>query len=299
MTSSGEQVQGRRVLTGLIGSGIQASLSPAMHMHEGGEQGLEYHYELFDLDRIAGGAAMLPSLIESARDRGFAGLNITHPCKQTVLPLLDGLSDDARALGAVNTVVFQEGKRIGHNTDWWGFAESFRRRLSDVATEKVVQLGAGGAGAAVAYAMLKMGAQSLAIFDIDVRRMNSLVAALAQIFPSRQVTAVSDLTDAMSGADGLVHATTTGMTKNPGLPLPAALLNARMWVAEIVYFPLETQLLKTARAVGCRTLDGGGMAIFQAVGAFRLFTGIAPDAERMTRHFESLTRRPVVFATAD
>ena len=289
----------RRVLAGLIGSGIQQSLTPALHMEEGAAQGLNYRYELLDLDRIDGGVTALPALLASAQERGLAGLNITHPCKQIILPMLDSLSDDAKALGAVNTVVFTEGRRVGHNTDWWGFAESFKLGLQEAAVQHVVQLGAGGAGAAVAYAMLKLGAQRLDIYDIDHAKMRALVALLSDLFPSRQITAVLDLRAAMLDADGLLHATTTGMAKNPGLPLPADMLRASQWVVEIIYFPLQTQLLKTARSIGCRTLDGGGMAIYQAVGAFRLFTGIAPDAQRMAQHFDSLARRPVSLAAAE
>ena len=290
MTSARPAANTSRVIAGLIGSGIQASLTPALHMQEGAEQGLGYRYELFDLDKIDGGTAALATTLESAEARGFAGLNITHPCKQTVLPMLDGLTEDAAALRAVNTVVFSNGRRIGHNTDWWGFAESFRRGLRDVPADVVVQLGAGGAGAAVAYAMLKLGTRSLEIFDIDAARTAALVGNLSALFPKQRITAVSNLNDAMGRADGLVHATTTGMAKNPGLPLPAQLLESRHWVAEIVYFPLETELLKTAKALGCRCLDGGGMAVYQAVDAFRLFTGITPDATRMARHFDSLAR---------
>jgi shikimate dehydrogenase len=289
----------RRVLAGLIGSGIQQSLTPALHMQEGSLQGLDYRYEILDLDRIHGGVTALPTLLASAQERGLAGVNITHPCKQIILPLLDSLSDDARALGAVNTVVFSDGRRAGHNTDWWGFAESFKLGLQGASLQRVVQLGAGGAGAAVAYAMLKLGAQRLDIFDIDTPKMRALVALLQELFPSREVAAVTDLRTVMAAADGLVHATTTGMSKNPGLPLPADLLRASQWVVEIIYFPLQTQLLKTARSIGCRTLDGGGMAIYQAVGAFRLFTGIAPDAERMAGHFDSLARRPAALAAAE
>lgn len=287
------------VKAGLIGSGIQQSLTPALHMEEGAEQGLNYRYELFDLDRIAGGAKALPALLATAQERGFAGLNITHPCKQTILPLLDSLSDDAKALGAVNSVVFRDGRSVGHNTDWWGFAESFKQGLHDAALGHVVQLGAGGAGAAVGYAMLKLGAQRLDIFDIDRARMQALVTSLSALFPSRQVNMVSDLGAAMAAADGLVQATTTGMAKSPGLPLPADMLRATQWIVEIIYFPLVTQLLKTARNLGCRTLDGGGMAIYQAVGAFQLFTGIAPDAQRMARHFDRLARQPKALATAE
>jgi shikimate dehydrogenase len=290
---------GSRVLVGLIGSGIQASLSPALHMQEGAEQGFEYQYELFDLDRLAGGQHSLSSLIDAAQIRGFAGLNVTHPCKQTVLPLLDELSDDARVLGAVNTIVFSNGRRVGHNTDWWGFAESFRRGLDGASVRRVVQLGAGGAGAAVGYAMLKLGAETLDVYDIDAARMRTLVSTLSALFPSQRIREVSDLRAVVPQADGLVHATTTGMMKNPGLPLPIELLTSRHWVVEIVYFPLETELLKAARTIGCRTLDGGGMAIFQAVGAFRLFTGVSPDAERMARHFDQLARRPTKYTATD
>ena len=212
---------------------------------------------------------------------GFAGLNITYPCKQAVIPLLDALSEEARALNAVNTVVIGDGKLVGHNTDWSGFAEGFRRGLPHARLDRVVQLGAGGAGAAVAYAALKLGVRELTVFDVDPARSAQLAASLG-------VKVGSNLAAAMAEADGLIHCTPTGMAKMPGLPLDAGLLQARHWVAEIVYFPLETELLRVARAKGCRTLDGSGMAVYQAAGAFRLFTGLEPDAERMMRIFKSM-----------
>ena len=289
----------RRLSAGLIGSGIQASLTPALHMQEGVEQGLDYRYELFDLDRLNGSVSSLAPLLNAAKDQHFAGLNVTHPCKQMVLPLLDGLSEDAKALGAVNTIVLDEGIAMGHNTDWWGFAESFRLGLAGAPLKQVVQLGAGGAGAAVAYAMLKLGAQQLSIFDVAEDRTAALVARLSGQFPQQKVIAVTDLASSMASTDGLVHATPTGMAKNPGLPLSAELLSPKHWVVEIVYFPIETELLRHARSIGCRALDGGGMAVYQAVGAFRLFTGLEPDAARMTRHFDTLARRPRAIEAAD
>ncbi|WP_034851967.1 shikimate dehydrogenase [Inquilinus limosus] len=276
------------IRVGLIGAGIQASRTPALHMREGAERGLRYEYDLIDLEVLGRGVEALPELVAAAERRGFAGLNVTHPCKQAVIPLLHALSDDARALGAVNTIVFADGRRIGHNTDWWGFAESFRRGLPDVRRDRAVQLGAGGAGAAVAHAALSLGIGELAIFDVDQGRAEAMAAGLSARFGAGRAVAGADLAAAMAAADGLIHATPTGMARYPGLPLPAELLAPRHWVAEIVYFPLETELLRTARARGCRTLDGGGMAVFQAVEAFRLFTGVAPDADRMTRHFASL-----------
>jgi shikimate dehydrogenase len=104
--------------------------------------------------------------------------------------------------------------------------------------------------------------------------------------------ACADLAAAVRAADGVVNCTPVGMAELPGTPLPVALLRPEPWVAEIVYFPLETRLLRAARAIGCRTPDGGGMAVFQAAGAFRPFTGVAPDAERMLRHVAAMSRPP-------
>jgi shikimate dehydrogenase len=279
---------GASVLCGLIGAGIQASRTPAMHEREADEQGLRCVYKLIDLDRLGLGVEALPELLTAAKRMGFAGLNITYPCKQAIIPLLDELSDDARALNAVNTVVIRDGRLIGHNTDWSGFAEGLRRGLPDAKLDRVVQLGAGGAGAAVAHAMLTLGAKRLVVFDVDEARSGELAASLSERFGAGRAAGGTDLSAAMAEADGLVHCTPTGMAKLPGLPLDAGLLDRRHWVAEIVYFPLETELLRVARAKGCRTVDGGGMAVFQAVGAFRLFTGVEPDAERMRRHFLSM-----------
>jgi len=275
-------------LCGLIGAAIQDSRSPALHEREAEAQGLRYVYRLIDLDRLGAGADALPELLTAAKRMGFDGLNVTYPCKQAVVPLLDELSEDACALGAVNTVVIRDGRLIGHNTDGSGFAEGFRRGLPDAKLDRVVLLGAGGAGTAVAHAALTMGVQELAIFDIAAERSKALAARLCSRFGGGRAVALADPVIAMPVADGLIHCTPTGMAKSPGLPLDAEVLRPFHWVAEIVYFPFETELLRVARAKGCRTLDGGGMAVFQAVGAFRLFTGIEPDAERMLRHFRSM-----------
>ena len=145
------------LLAGLIGYGIQGSLTPAMHEQEGAAQGLRYVYRRIDLQALGLGVEALPELLTAAERTGFDGLNITFPCKQAVIPLLHELSDDAAALGAVNTVVLRDGRRIGHNTDASGFAEGFRRGLPDVTLDRVVQVGAGGAGSAVAQARGQAG----------------------------------------------------------------------------------------------------------------------------------------------
>ncbi|MFF7734177.1 shikimate dehydrogenase [Streptomyces sp. NPDC007984] len=270
-------------LVGLIGSGIGPSLSPALHEREAGRQGLRLVYRLIDIDTLGVPPGAVGDLLRAARDLGFDGLNITHPCKQLVIEHLDGLAPQAEALGAVNTVVLQDGRAVGHNTDVTGFAASFARGLPDAPLERVVQLGAGGAGAAVAHAMLTLGAGRVTVVDALPERAAALAASLNRAFGQGRAAAASPdrQEELLARADGIVHATPTGMAAHPGLPLPAGLLHRGLWVAEVVYRPLETELLRTARALGCATLDGGGMAAFQAADAFRLFTGREPDAARM------------------
>ncbi|WP_406162171.1 shikimate dehydrogenase [Streptomyces sp. NBC_00882] len=270
-------------LVGLIGAGIGPSLSPALHEREADRQGLRYVYRLIDIDVLGVRPEAVGDLVRAARDLGFDGLNITHPCKQLVIGHLDALAPQAEALGAVNTVVFENGRATGHNTDVTGFAASFARGLPDVPLERVVQLGAGGAGAAVAHAMLTLGAGRVTVVDALADRAAELAASLNRHFgEGRAAAATPDrLPRLLADTDGIVHATPTGMAAHPGLPFPADLLRPELWVAEVVYRPLETELVRTARALGCATLDGGGMAVFQAADAFRLFTGREPDAARM------------------
>jgi shikimate dehydrogenase len=283
-----------RYLVGLIGSGIGMSLSPALHEREADELGLRYLYRRLDLAVLGLPLTEIDGLVAAIRLAGYNGFNVTHPCKQLVVEYLDGLSPEAAVLGAVNTVVFADGKAIGHNTDLSGFTRSVRTGLSGVPTDHVVLLGAGGAGAAVSHALLAMGAGTVRLFDTDPERAQTLAKSLCERFGADRAIAgrlnegADDLADALHDADGLVHATPTGMAAYPGMPLPAELLRPALWVADIVYRPLDTELVTTARAQGCRVLDGGMMAVFQAADAFRLFTGREPDTDRMLRHFDSL-----------
>lgn len=270
---------------GLIGRGIQASRSPAMHRSEAAAQGFELIYELLDLEQRGLKNEALAELLDEAEARGFAGLNITYPCKQAVIPLLDDLSEEARAVGAVNTVQFRDGKRIGYNTDASGFEESFRRGMPGAPFASVVQIGGGGAGAATAFALLRLGTRRLTLIDIAPERARALAEILERHFTNCEIRVRTDLRQALAEADGVLNATPVGMTKHPGSVVPDQLLRPALWVADIVYFPIETQLLRTARAKGCRTLDGGGMAIFQAARAFEIFTGRTADSERMRQRF--------------
>jgi shikimate dehydrogenase len=142
--------------------------------------------------------------------------------------------------------------------------------------------------AQAAQVLRELGARQLVVNDRELDKAAELAATLNILYGAGRALAVSDLAAALRGASGLIHATPTGMDKLPGLPLPESLLRPDLWVSEIVYFPIETALLKAARQLGCRTVDGGHMAVGQAVGAFRLFTGRESDPARMDAHFRRL-----------
>ena len=191
-------------------------------------------------------------------------------------------------MGAVNTVVFEGGCATGHNTDGSGWRWGFEQQLPGADLSRVVLLGAGGAGSAIAHAVLRMGAASLVLVDSDLARAGELTGRLNALYPGRRASFTANAAAALAHASGLVHATPTGMDKLPGLPLPAALLRPELWVSEIVYFPLQTALLQAATTLGCKVSNGAGMAVGQAVGAFRLFTCREPDTARMQAHMRCL-----------
>lgn len=278
----------RQVLAALIGRGITASLTPGMHEAEGTRLGLRYVYRLLDFDRLGFTNDALPAVITAAHSFGLDGLNVTHPFKQAALHHVETLSPNAAAIGAINTIVFSNGRVSGHNTDAYGFAQSFRQGLPDAPLGDVVLVGAGGAGLAVAHVLLGFGLRALHIVDRLADKARSLAADLARRFPGRNITAESDVAAALTAADGVINATPSGMEKYPGSPFDTALLRPDLWVADIVYFPAETDLLRAARAAGCRTLGGSGMALFQAVRAFGLITGLEADPRHMARHLAEL-----------
>ena len=277
-------------LVGLVGRGVGPSLTPALHMAEGRANGLDYVYRTIDLNTLGLAPEQIGEILRWARALGFNALNVTHPCKRLVIPHLDAVVDDAAALGAVNTVVFEDDRTVGYNTDAPGFGTGFVEGLPGAAISNVVLLGAGGAGAAVGHALLALGAEHLTVVDLDVDRAAALAGELSERHRGAHVdtSAFDKLSILLPHSDGVVHCTPTGMADHPGMPFDAALLHPGMWVADIVYRPLDTALLTAARKAGCRTLDGGFMAVHQATTAFELITGITPDAERMSRHFRSL-----------
>jgi len=270
-----------------VGRGIGASRSPEMHEREAAALGVPLVYRSVDFDRLGYDDSRLEDMIAALQAIGFDGINVTHPFKQRVLTSLDSVSPDAAALGAVNTVVFRQGTRAGFNTDWTGFRASLQHGLPGAALREVAQIGCGGAGSAVAYALLRMGVQTLRVVDPDRARAQGMAARIGSHFPGQRIRIASSAADALDGADGVVQASPIGMTSHPGMPFDPDLLRPDLWVSDIVYFPIETELLRAARSLGCATLGGGGMAVHQAADAFQLITGLEPSVQRMLQAFEA------------
>ncbi|MFT4306791.1 MAG: shikimate dehydrogenase [Microbacterium sp.] len=275
----------RPFLVGLVGAGVTPSLTPPMHMAEARWFGLDYVYRPIDLAVQGIAPERIGEVLDWAERLGFDALNITHPCKRLVIDHLDRVDPVAAALGAVNTVLL-DGGRTGYNTDTSGFEAAFRDGLPGAVIDDVVVIGAGGAGSAVADALMRIGVARLTVLDQDTTRAAEVAADLS--LRHGRTVSTGPLEAALRTADGVVHCTPTGMRDHPGLPFDPDLLRPDLWVADIVYVPLETPLLAAARERGCRTLDGGRMAVHQAVEAFELITGIRPDLGRMTTHFRSL-----------
>jgi shikimate dehydrogenase len=276
----------RRMLLGLIGANIQGSMSPALFADAFAAADIDGYYHLIDVDRLSG--RKLPQLLHSVKALGFAGANVTYPFKQEMIGLLDAVDPEAAQVGAVNTIaIAPDGRTTGYNFDRRGWRNSFAATLgSDSAKNAtVVQIGAGGAGHAVAYALMDLGVAVLIIHDLDAARADALSSEITSYYGASRCRLAGDLAHDIAQADGVVNATQVGMRGFPGNPVPVAALKARHWAADVIYTPMQTAFLQAAATTGARTLNGAGMCIYQAAEAFRLFTGLTPDVARLHRAF--------------
>ncbi|MGH6683975.1 MAG: hypothetical protein ACRECA_08670, partial [Pseudolabrys sp.] len=302
---------------GLIGANIMGSLSPALFADAFAAAGVDGYYHLMDVDRLPG--RRLAQLLDATKAAGFAGTNITFPFKQEIMPLLDVIDPQAVQVGAVNTVaIAPDGHATGYNFDRPGFRCSFEESLGQDSAKgaTVVQVGAGGAGRAVAFAMMDLGVALLIIHDLDAVRANALKSDLTKHYDASRCRIANDLESEIAfadgvvnatqvgmrgfpgnpvpvsplktthwAADGVVNATQVGMRGFPGNPVPVAPLKSTHWAADVIYTPIQTAFLDAAAAKGARVLNGGGLCVHQAVEAFRMFTGIEADVARMHRTF--------------
>ncbi|WP_285101985.1 shikimate dehydrogenase [Promicromonospora sp. MEB111] len=300
----------RRYRVALLGNGIRASLSPALHMEEARHLGLDYEYRTVDLiDRTA---VDLGAELGRLEDAGYAATNVTHPYKQTVLDHVTDLSPTVRRLGSANLVLFGAGRRTAHNTDCPGFRGALATFLAAggaagtvlptgtvLRTGTVLQVGAGGAGLATVAALLDLGFRTVVVHDAVPAAVATLLDRFAPVTSPRLLPSGGTLDTWLPRVDGVVHVTPVGMAEHPGVAFEVDRLDPAAWVAEVVYRPLETELLRRARARGLATLDGGGMAVGQAVESLRLITGLEPDTARMHAHFRRLVAGPDTLAGPD
>ncbi len=275
--------------TGLLGRGISYSLSPSLHVGAARRIGLSVSYVLLDMPRGASDSATVRDALKRCRDEGFVGLNITQPFKEDVIPLLDHVDDVALLLNAVNTIRFDDGSARGYNTDSYGFGMELAVAANDIS--RVVQFGAGGAGAATAHAALVAGAQELHILDPRVERAELLAQRLSAHFPSRTVQAgtLASAEEAMGTPAGVINASTQGSSAHRDSPVPAHLLRSALWVADVIYAPPLSDLVRDARVRQIPATNGGLMLVHQAARSFELFHDIAPDPDEMWQQFVQLT----------
>lgn len=268
-------------LTGLFGHPVAHSKSPQMHNAAFAHLGLDYVYLAFDIlpERIEEG-------VQSIRALNVRGVNVTIPHKVAVIPYLDELSDAARRIGAVNTIVHEQGRLIGHNTDGIGYLAALREETGFVpAGKSVLLLGAGGAARAVATQLALDGAAQITIAARTVERAQELLPALDGLTSSEAVL-LSEVVPAEY--DLVVNTTPLGMHPHVDeLPIDPELLRAGQLVSDLIYNPRETRFLREAAARGCRVSGGLGMFIHQGAEAFRLWTGQEAPTDVMRKTVES------------
>lgn len=264
---------------GLIGDNIAKSKAPTLHRLAGEICGRAVTYDRLvppemgeDFDAVLNG--------RPAAD--FRGVNVTFPYKERAAAQVEIDDPMVRAIGAVNTVVFEDGRMRGFNTDHSGFIAAFRHRLgADAKPGKVCLIGAGGVGRAVAFGLAALGAEELRLVDQDQARAEAVMAALRGADQHLALSFVADAAEAAEGADGLVNCTPVGMVGYEGTPLPIAAMAGARWAFDAVYTPEDTEFLMGAQAQGLSIVSGYELFFYQGVDAWRIFSGGSVDETRL------------------
>jgi shikimate dehydrogenase len=269
---------------GLIGDNIAVSKAPELHRAAARLCGVDLDYQRL-VPRDLG--LDFEAVVSQAMAQGYRGLNITHPYKERILEFVTVESAVVNAIAACNTVLFAK-TTVGLNTDYTGFFEAFKSRFGDANPGVVGVAGSGGAGKAIAFALAKLGAKSLKLFDVDERKSRALAHSLSEFqaktseFRSgTQVAVASSLQDVCEGVSGLVNCTPLGMAGYGGNAFENIKLKGVTWMFDAVYTPLETPFVKQGQAAGVEVLSGYELFLFQGIHAFQLFTGHQVDADAL------------------
>lgn len=264
------KITGRTKITGLYGYPVEHTLSPLMHNAAFEHLGLDYCYLPFSVHPDS-----LKNATEAIRALNLAGVNVTIPHKETVIPYLDKVNEEALFIGAVNTIVNQEGTLTGYNTDGRGFMRSLAENNVSPDSKKILITGAGGASRAIGY-YLSQKAEKLYLFDIDKMKLEKLASDLSEIRDN--ISVLNDTTE-LSRFDILINATPLGLKTTDPAPFDVSVLSPHQTVCDLIY--KNTPLLSQAAQKGCKTINGLGMLLWQGVFAFELWTKTSPPVEIM------------------
>ena len=255
----------------LIGEGIAKSQSPDLHRRLGGLVGLDTQYDLVDSLGVNG--FDFPATVARLQAEGYRGSNVTFPFKEAARNLADTLSEGVQRVGSSNTLIFENGKIHAENTDYSGFISAYRRQFADRPTGRVLLIGAGGVGRAVACALGALGVTSIGLVERDTARGEALSLDLNRQGISTTTLSADEAEHQMASFDGIVNCTPVGHINHPGCPIKTEHLHDAQWVFDAVYIPARTELLIAAEEVGAVTLSGVDLFVFQGIDAFRFFAG--------------------------
>lgn len=280
------QITGHTKITGIFGDPVEHTLSPAIHNAAFDSLGMDWAYVPFHV--LGKPASHLKDAVAALRALNMAGVSVTIPHKEKVIQHLDDVDEAARHIGAVNTIVNRDGRLIGHNTDGAGYLLSLREETGfGVKGKSVVILGSGGAARAVIYSILAAGPASVIISNRTLKRADALADEFRERFKTVDIKTVELKDDVIerrsSGADILVNTTSLGMSGFERLDIGVETLSPGAVVSDIVYSPIETGLLKKAKARGLKTHTGIGMLVRQGALSFELWTGEKAPLEVMKK----------------
>ncbi len=265
---------------GLIGDNITRSQSPVLHGLAGHQNDVSVTYDRLvprDLDQS------FDAVFDGAHDQGYRGINITYPYKEMAAAKVSIDDPLVRAIGAVNTVVWKDGTPKGFNTDYSGFVSAYRNVRGETPTGTTLLIGTGGVGRAVAFGLANLGARDLRLVDRDPAKAEALAQAVQAIAPDMEISIWINAERAAEGAEGLVNCTPVGMVGYEGTPLEAGAMKCAKWAFDAVYTPVETRFLKDAALNGLKTISGWELFFFQGAHAWRIFSEMGVDEERL-RH---------------
>ena len=275
------------VRLGLIGDHIAASQAPRLHRLAGQLRGSAVRYDLLVPAETGLG---FDALLDRCVRGGYRGVNVTHPYKERAAARVEIANPLVRAMGAVNLVRFDPDRPRGFNTDHTGFLSAWRARFGAETHGVVCQVGAGGAGRAIGFALAELGAEAIRLVDVDRERARALAGALRSVWPGLDAAAAESLEGAAAGARGLVNCSPVGMDGGEGTPVPRALMRGAAWAFDAVYTPVRTRFLADAEAAGLDPLSGFELFFHQGAAGLEIFLGEPVDRVRLRRALDEPTR---------